>query len=69
MTSTTTSPKTPAFIAYAVKGEGDDAYWHRIGAAWAHRDGGGMSITLAAMPIGGRIVLRTKRERAEGDAR
>ena len=50
---------TPALIAYAVRGEGDDAFWHRIGAAWNHKDGEGLSITLSAVPVGGRIVLRT----------
>jgi len=59
--SHTPSNKKPAFIAYSVKGNGEDAFWNRVGAAWYHKDGSGLSITLAAMPIEGRIVLRVPR--------
>lgn len=65
MTKQTQTPSTPAFNAYVVRGEGDEAFWNRIGAAWHHRDGKGLSITLAAMPVGGRIVLRAPRVDAE----
>ena len=66
MTSATSaSQSTPAFVAYAVRGEGDAAFWHRIGSAWAHKDGNGLSINLAAMPVGGRIVLRAPRKTDE----
>ncbi|MXP29704.1 hypothetical protein GRI58_12885 [Porphyrobacter algicida] len=69
-TATTTPTSAPTFVAYAVRGEGDAAFWHRIGSAWAHQDGHGLSINLAAMPIGGRIVLRTPRKADdEGGAR
>ena len=50
--------KKPALIAYSVKLNSDDnAIWTRIGAAWAHRKGGGFSIELDALPLEGRIVL------------
>ena len=68
-TATQTSPSAPAFIAYAVRGEGDSAFWHRIGSAWAHKDGNGLSINLAAMPVGGRIVLRAQRDLDKEGAR
>lgn len=54
---TTSTSTSPAFIAYAVKGDGDKAIWNRIGAAWHHRDGQGLSITLSATPVGGSVVL------------
>jgi hypothetical protein len=31
--------------------------WTRIGAAFPHRDGTGLSVQLRAMPLDGRIVL------------
>ena len=50
--------KKPALIAYSVKLSSDEqAIWTRIGAAWAHRKGGGYSIELDALPLEGRIVL------------
>jgi hypothetical protein len=50
--------KKPTLIAYSVKNrEGQKAIWTRIGAAWSHDSGNGMSIQLEALPIDGRIVL------------
>jgi len=53
------SNKKPTLIAYTVKdrGEGQKAIWTRIGAAWPHGSGNGLSIQLDALPIDGRIVL------------
>ena len=46
--------KKPTLIAYAVRdrGEGQKAIWTRIGAAWPHGTGRGLSIQLDALPIG-----------------
>ena len=52
-----TQPKRPAFIAYAVTGEGKDAFWTRIGSVWQHNHGEGLSVELNALPVNGRIVL------------
>ncbi len=52
-----TQPKKPAFIAYAVTGEGKDAFWTRIGSVWQHNHGEGLSVELNALPVNGRIVL------------
>lgn len=52
-----TTTKKPAFIAYAVTGEGKQAFWTRIGSAWPHQHGEGFSIELNALPVQGRIVL------------
>jgi hypothetical protein len=37
--------------------EGEQAIWTRIGAAWPHKKGPGLTIELDALPLGGRIVL------------
>jgi hypothetical protein len=50
---------------FVVEGEGDAAYWTRIGAAWAHKDGLGFNITVAAIPLSGRLVVRANREGGE----
>jgi hypothetical protein len=60
------SSKKPTLIAYSIRErEGQKAFWTRIGAAWPHGKGIGLSIQLDARPIGDRIVLR---EPAEDDA-
>lgn len=38
---------------------GGKGFWTQIGAAWAHEDGNGFNINLFAMPLDGKIVLRT----------
>jgi hypothetical protein len=39
------------------RGEGQKDIWTRIGAAWPHGSGNGLSIQLDALPLDGRIVL------------
>ncbi len=61
---TTQTEKTPpTFIAYHVRDgetEKDSGFWTRIGAAWKHKDGEGLTLDLDLVPVGtGRIVLRT----------
>jgi len=55
------SNKKPTLIAYSVRerGKGQTAIWTRIGAAWPHDNGNGLSIQLEALPLNfdGRIVL------------
>ena len=36
-----------------------DAFWTRVGSAWAHKDGKGFNVVLSALPVNGRLVLRT----------
>lgn len=43
---------------YVVEGEGDDAFWTKIGAAWQHQDGKGFNIQLSCLPLNGRLVIR-----------
>lgn len=66
----TRETKAPALIAYAVteKGEGESkqSFWNRIGAAWEHEDGAGLTLQLDLVPVnGGRIVLRSPKEADE----
>lgn len=43
---------------FVVDGEGDNAFWTKVGAAWPHEDGKGFNVTLTAMPLSGRLVIR-----------
>ena len=64
-----TTAKKPAFIAYAVTGEGKQAFWTRIGSAWMHNHGEGFNIELNALPVNGRIILmppKAEQEAPEG---
>jgi hypothetical protein len=74
--STATTRKTtreaapPSLIAYhVVERAQDKRFWTRIGAAWPHEDGEGMTLQLDLVPTGGgRIVLRAPREEHEEHA-
>ena len=51
--------KAPTFIAWHVAERGEKAYWTRIGAAWDHKDGEGLTLQLDLVPVSaGRVVLR-----------
>lgn len=48
----------PVLIAYTVKRTAKGrAVWSRIGAAYPHETGAGLTVILSAMPLDGRIVL------------
>ena len=49
----------PVLIAYTVKdrAEGQKSIWRRIGVAFPHDNGAGLTVLLDALPIDGRIVL------------
>lgn len=61
-------PKAPALIAWHVAEKSKDkSFWTRIGAAWEHEDGKGLTLQLDLVPVaGGRIVLRAPSEADEG---
>jgi hypothetical protein len=60
------TPNRPTHAVYVVEGEGENAYWTKIGSAWSHSDGDGFNIQLTALPLTGRIVVRKPRQtRAE----
>lgn len=53
----------PTHTAYTVrdftKSTGEvDARWLEIGVAWLHKDGKGFDVSLEAVPVNGRVVLR-----------
>jgi hypothetical protein len=58
--------KRPTHIAYAVIGDGDKTHWHRIGAAWANKDGKGLNIVFDSLPLNGRVVLREADDKDNG---
>lgn len=51
----------PYMLGYAVRNskDGKSSYWSKIAAAWAHKDGEGFEVQMDALPIDGRLVLRT----------
>ena len=53
------SSTRPTHNVFVVEGEGDKAFWTKIGVAWQHNDGDGLNITLSAIPLSGRMVVRT----------
>jgi len=60
--------KKPTHGVYHVEGEGERKYWTKVGAAWAHNDGDGFSISLNFIPTGTecRLVVRKSKPKQEG---
>ena len=53
--------KQPDFDAFVTTENGDDTIWHRIGAAWNHKEGG-LTIRLN-YPVGvTELVLRAPKK-------
>ena len=54
----------PSYNAYQVRETPNGhAFYNRVGAAFEHRDGQGHTIQLDAVPVDGRVVLRTPKDR------
>jgi hypothetical protein len=69
---TITKPETeasakrqPTHVIYQVIGDNDKARWIRVGAAWANKDGKGLSLKFDAYPVTGRTVVREITEKDE----
>jgi hypothetical protein len=60
--------KRPSHEVFTVDGEGNKARWTQIGAARPHDDGNGYNVTLVALPLDGRLVLRTPKLPTGGKA-
>jgi hypothetical protein len=61
-----TETKRPDYAAYVVRDRDDKkSNWREIGVAFAHRDGKGIDLLLDAVPVSGRVVLRTIEDKAE----
>ncbi len=56
-----TAPKYHAYYVVEGDGKGQKARWNRIGVAFAHANGEGLTLMLDSLPIhfDGRIVMRT----------
>ncbi len=63
----TSQNRRPSHTAYMVDGEGDKATWTEIGALWAHEDGKGFNVSLKAIPVSGRIVIRERKVKTNVD--
>lgn len=57
----------PDFIAHHVRASGQNSFWDRVGAAFAHKDGQGFDVVLDSLPVGGRVVLRVPSDKPEAD--
>ena len=56
----------PSHRAYTViKRENKDDYWLNLGVCFPHEDGEGFNLLLQALPLDGKIVLRTYKEDEE----
>lgn len=56
------SDKRPTHTIWQVIGEGENARWIRVGAAWSNRDGKGLTLRFDAYPVTGRTVVREHTE-------
>jgi len=68
MAEHTREVRQPDFNVYTLDGDGRNAFWLKIGAAWAHREGGGFNIVLQALPLNGRLVLREPKAQEDAEA-
>jgi hypothetical protein len=66
--SSSSKSKKPSHEAFVVTGEGEDAFWTKIGAVWPHDDGKGFNVELIALPVAGRLVIRERKEATSGRA-
>lgn len=59
----------PTFVAYSVieRAKGKEPHWHRIGAAWRHKEGEGFSLQLDSLPLDGRITLLPPKAKADAE--
>ena len=63
----TQAGRKPTHRLYRVVGDGKTAIWTPIGAAWPNKDGLGFSLQCDAVPLQGRLILRTITERPEAE--
>lgn len=61
------SRNRPSHAVYVVEGEGESSFWTKIGSAWAHEDGEGFNLSLIAIPLTGRLVIRKRQVKEQGE--
>jgi len=55
-------PRYDVLVADEYQRDGEpQVNWIRVGTAWPHADGDGFQITLAAIPVTGKLVVRLHR--------
>lgn len=59
----------PSHRLYTVNGDGENARWTDIGVAWTTRDGKGFTLSLNALPLNGRVVMRVAEAKDEKKGR
>ncbi len=66
----TTQNQAPSHDVFHVTGDGDNARWTKLGAAWQHKDGEGFNLALNFVPVtpGGRFVVRKAKPKTEAAA-
>ena len=57
----------PSFNVFTVedRGQNEDPFWLKIGAAFAHKDKKGFNIVLSAFPLDNRLVMRVPADDAD----
>lgn len=64
MTENTTK-KRPSHTIYKVTGEGEATKFIKVGVAFPHKDGQGLSLIFDGIPVEGRIAVREHRARTD----
>jgi hypothetical protein len=65
-TTTQGSGRRPTHVAYAVRErENNKSDWRPIGVAWQHGDGKGFNVVLDALPLDGKVVLRSSEDKTQ----
>ena len=67
--SSSSATNKPFMLGYTVTpiGDGQKSVWSKIAAAWAHKDGEGYEVRMDALPVDGRLVLRTVKDDQQPD--
>ena len=58
-----TNSNRPSHRLFNVTVDVDNARWTDIGVAWPTKDGKGFTLALNAIPVNGRVVMRTNEEK------
>jgi hypothetical protein len=66
--TTKTAKLRPTHLAFVVDRDGRNSTWTEIGAAWPHEDGKGFHVSLKALPLTGKLVLRARLADREGSS-
>jgi hypothetical protein len=64
MAGKSSKSKKPTHEAFVVTGEGDNAFWTKLGAVWPHDDKG-YNLELIALPLTGKLVIRERKEASD----